>query len=91
MKKIQRILALAGVVLLLALYGATMVFALSDSPASEGWFKASIFCTIAVPVVLYAYILILMRLPMKSRFDGRMRRWGKRSLCCLILLTGFGK
>ena len=58
MKKTQRILALAGVVLLLALYGATMVFALSDSPASEGWFKASIFCTIAVPVVLYAYILI---------------------------------
>lgn len=58
MKKIQRILALAGVILLLLMYGATMVFALSDSSSSEGWFKASVFCTIAVPVVLYAYILI---------------------------------
>ena len=58
MKKIQRILALAGVILLLALYGATMVFALSDSPASEGWFKR-IFSVPAVTVVLYAYIFDL--------------------------------
>lgn len=58
MEKVKRILALTGVILLLAMYGATMIFALSDSPSSEGWFKASIFCTIAVPVVLYAYILI---------------------------------
>lgn len=58
MKKIQRIFALLGVVLLLAMYGVTMVFAVSGSPNSEGWFKASIACTIIVPVFLYANVLI---------------------------------
>lgn len=58
MKKIQRIFALLGVVLLLDMYGATMVFAISGSPNSEGWFKASIACTIIVPVFLYANVLI---------------------------------
>lgn len=58
MKKIQRILALLGVVLLLAMYGSTMFFAISGSPNSEGWFKASIACTIIVPVFLYANVLV---------------------------------
>lgn len=67
MKKIQRILALLGVVLLLAMYGATMIFAISDHPASEGWFKASIFCTIAIPVMLYAYMLIYKYLKNRNK------------------------
>lgn len=58
MKKIQRILAVIGVLLLLAMYGSTMVFALSGSADSTGWFKASIYCTVIVPVLLYAYTLI---------------------------------
>ena len=39
MKKLQRILAILGVVLLLALYASTMIFALSGSENSIGWFK----------------------------------------------------
>lgn len=58
MKRLQRILALAGVILLLGMYGSTLFFALSDSPGAEGWFKASIACTILVPVFLYANTLI---------------------------------
>jgi Ca2+/H+ antiporter len=58
MKKIQRILAIIGVIILLAMYGSTMIFALSGSEASDGLFKASIACTIIVPVLLYAYTLI---------------------------------
>ena len=52
-KKSTRILALAGIVLLLAMYASTMVFALMDSPAARGLFAASIFCTFAVPLLLY--------------------------------------
>ena len=37
----KRILALAGALLLLLLYGATFFFALSGSPDADGWFKAS--------------------------------------------------
>ena len=54
----KRILALAGALLLLLLYGATFFFALSGSPDADGWFKASLFCTVAVPVLIYGYILV---------------------------------
>lgn len=69
MKKIQRILALAGVVLLLGLYGSTLFFALSGSENSDGWFKASIACTIIVPVFLYANMLIYRYLKNKDEAE----------------------
>ena len=52
MKKLQRILAILGVVLLLALYASTMIFALSGSENSIGWFKASIAATIYRPGII---------------------------------------
>ena len=68
MKKIKRILALIGVVLLICLYGSTLVFALMDSPAADGLLRASIAAPILIPVLLYAYILIA-RLLKKRRED----------------------
>lgn len=62
MKKVQRMLAIIGVILILAMYGATLVFALSDNPNATGWMMASVFCTIAVPVVIYAYMMIYKNL-----------------------------
>lgn len=67
MKKLQRILALAGVVLLLALYASTLIFALSGSESSTGWFRASIAATIIVPVFLYAYMLIYRYLKNRNK------------------------
>lgn len=58
MNKIKRILALAGAVFLACIYIATLVFALIDSPAASGFFRASVAATILVPVLLYGYILI---------------------------------
>ncbi len=58
MKKIKRALALAGAVLLILLYVSTFVFALIDHSASKGLLKASIACTILLPVLLYAYTLV---------------------------------
>jgi hypothetical protein len=59
MKKAKRILALCGVIFLLALYLSTLFLALFDSSYSMGFFKASIYCTIVVPVILYSGILII--------------------------------
>ncbi len=56
--KIKRILALAAVIILVIMYLSTIVFALSDSPDAEAWFKASIFCTVVIPVLLYGYMAI---------------------------------
>ena len=67
MKKAKRILALIGVLLLLGMYGSTMVFALMKSPAAKGLLMGSIYCTIAVPVLLYAMTLITRRLKDKTQ------------------------
>ncbi len=58
MKKIKQILALGGAVLLVCMYAATLVFALIDSPAASGLFRASVAATILIPVLLYAFILV---------------------------------
>lgn len=58
MKKTKRILALIGALLLFAMYASTLVFALSGSENAESMLMASIACTIIVPVLLYAYILV---------------------------------
>ncbi len=58
MKKIKRILAAVGACLLILLYVLTLIFALIKSPNWFQWFKASLFCTVALPVVIYAMIMV---------------------------------
>lgn len=58
MKKVKRILAASGAVILLALYGSTLVFAMLDIEGSENLLMAAIASTIILPVVLYAYTLV---------------------------------
>ena len=53
MKKVRRAAALIGVILLLALYGMTMVFALRHDAAAKNLFLGSVAATIFVPVVIY--------------------------------------
>ncbi len=58
MKKVKQILALISVIFLLSLYVLTIVGAITASPYSNGLFMASVYSTIVVPILLYAYILI---------------------------------
>ncbi len=58
MKTVRRILALIGIILLLALYGSTLVFALIGNPDSMLLFRAAVIATIIVPVLLWAYTFI---------------------------------
>jgi len=58
MEKVKRILALVGVILILALYGSTMFFAITDNSDSMSMFKASVIATIVIPVLLWAYSFI---------------------------------
>ena len=58
----RRIVALIGIILLLALYASTLVFALMDSPNAKGLLMGAIFCTIAVPVLLYAMTIVAKNL-----------------------------
>lgn len=67
--KIRRILALFGAVILAVLYILTLVFALTDNPATMSFFKASVTLTIAVPVLIYAYQLVFRVLKSYGKKD----------------------
>lgn len=58
MKHFKRIFAFLGVILLAGMYICTLVFVLIGSPLADNLFKASILCTLLVPVLLYGYSLI---------------------------------
>ena len=58
MKKIKRIAAMVGVVLLAGMYVATLVSACLATPATKDLFVASAAATIMVPILLYVLQLI---------------------------------
>ncbi len=58
MKKVKRILAIIGIVLLFSLYVITIVLALTDDPNTMNAFRASVYCTFLVPVLIWAYTFI---------------------------------
>ena len=58
MKNLKRIIAAIGALLLFGMYASTLIFALIDHSKTMGLFKASIACTIILPVLLYAYTLV---------------------------------
>lgn len=58
MKNIKRLLAIAGVVLLAALYLITLLCAFFDASRGMIMFKASVMCTILVPILLWGYMVI---------------------------------
>ncbi|MDF2472907.1 MAG: hypothetical protein K0R92_882 [Lachnospiraceae bacterium] len=68
MKKMKRMLAIIGVVVLLSIYSLTMIGAITASPHSSALFQASIYSTIVVPVMLYVYMFIY-RLLKKNATD----------------------
>ena len=57
-RKLKRILALLGAVLLAGMYLITIVLAFMDHTATRDWLMASVICTIVIPCFLYAYILV---------------------------------
>jgi len=58
MKKAKRILALLGASVLILMYLCPRVFALVAHPAAADLLRASIGCTILIPVLLYGFLLV---------------------------------
>lgn len=54
MKKIQRILAIIGIIVLVGLYLSTLVFALLGKDFFP-MFMAALFSSVVLPVLLWAY------------------------------------
>lgn len=58
MKRIKRILAIAGIVLLALMYAATFLCAILDTSSTMVLFRACVMCTILVPILIWGYIVI---------------------------------
>ena len=71
MKKGKRILALLGVVLLLGLYGSTLVFAIIDNSDTMMMFKASVVATIMIPILIWTYTFIFKLIHKKDEENGQ--------------------
>lgn len=69
MKKVKQVLALAGVILLIGLYAATLFCALSSNENFMQMLTASIYATVVIPVLLWAYSFIYKLI--KNHFDPK--------------------
>jgi putative hydrolase of the HAD superfamily len=67
MKNKKRLLALLGAVFLLGMYVATLVFAMMDRPFAYTMFKICLYCTIAIPVLIYVMMLVYRQLKEKNK------------------------
>lgn len=58
MKKAKSIIAIIFVALLAGLYITTLVLAIFESDAAMPLFKGCVACTIFIPLISYAYIVL---------------------------------
>lgn len=65
--KKKRILAIIGIILLLGLYGTTLLLALMKNPASYVMFQICFYATILAPVLIYAMMMVYRVLKRKNR------------------------
>ena len=55
---VKRILALVGIVLLIGIYLISLIFALIDHPLKSSMMYASLYGTVVIPALIYAFILV---------------------------------
>ena len=72
MKKVKQILAIIGIVLLVSLYVITLVLALTDDPNTMTVFRASLYCTFLIPVLIWAYTFIYKLL--KNNYGSKLSK-----------------
>ena len=58
MDKLKRVFAWVGIIILVMLYIVTIVSAIFVTPATQGFFKASLLATIMIPILFYVYLLV---------------------------------
>jgi hypothetical protein len=56
--KAKQILAILGIVILVGIYLTSLVFALIDHPQKSSLMQASLYATVVIPVLIYAFLFI---------------------------------
>ena len=57
-KKMKRVLAIAGIVILAVIYLATFIIGLMGKAEAKDLLMACIVCTVVVPVLMYAMLMV---------------------------------
>lgn len=70
-KKVKQILAIIGIVVLAGLYVSTIVCALSSSDNFMNLLLASIYATVIIPVLIWAYSFIYKLLKKEQDADEK--------------------
>lgn len=68
--KAKRIMALAGIIILVGLYITTLLLAIFGNENTQSWFMACIAATVIVPIMLWVYSWLYKRLK-KDVSDSR--------------------
>lgn len=79
--KAKQIFAIIGIVILLGFYVATFVTAIMAKPYAHQMFIASIFCSLVIPVLIYAFLLMGKAFGRKEKNGvslGQLRRMKKQ-------------
>jgi uncharacterized BrkB/YihY/UPF0761 family membrane protein len=58
MDKIKRIAAIIGVILIGSMYLITLISAFFATEKAPGLFLASAFCTVVIPLMIYAFVAV---------------------------------
>lgn len=58
MKKIKQIMAWIGIIVLVGLYLVTFILGVTGNESTKGLLMASIACTVIVPCLMYAMMMI---------------------------------
>ncbi len=69
MKKMKRILAWGGIILLLGLYLVTFILGVTGNEATRDLLMASIACTVIIPCLMYGMLLLAKVLSGKGKND----------------------
>ncbi|MGB4657763.1 MAG: hypothetical protein WBI07_01125 [Mobilitalea sp.] len=56
MKKVKRISAIVGIILIASMYIISFISAIFATEKAPGLFLASVFCTIVIPIMIHIFI-----------------------------------
>jgi putative hydrolase of the HAD superfamily len=82
MKNVKRIAAIIGIALIISMYVITLISSFLISKYTNALFLASLFSTLVVPVLIYAYLLIYKLVNKKEHtvFIDEAKKLGEKDL-----------
>ncbi len=80
MKKFKQIVCILGALFLAGIYVCTLIFSITDRTEAKSWVSASLYATFAVPIFLYAVLLVTRLLDRRKKEEEKERPQPLKSL-----------